>query len=160
MITRRDWIRLMGMAGAGLSLSPKVLQGLSAQEIMTRAIPSSGERIPVVGLGSSATFSRVARSEDFSALRDVLGALVENGGSVFDTAPSYGASEEVAGQIATEMEITDKIFWATKVNVAARGGGPADPDDEPDAGAGVSRLPTLGREARSNRVLIHLSSAR
>ena len=129
MITRRDWIRLMGMAGAGLSLSPKVLQGLSAQELMTRAIPSTGERIPVVGLGSSATFSRVARSEDFSALRDVLGALVENGGSVFDTAPSYGASEEVAGQIATEMGLTDRIFWATKVNVAGRGGGAADPDE-------------------------------
>lgn len=129
MITRRDWLRLMGMAGAGLTLSPKVLQAMSTQELMTRAIPSTGEQIPVVGLGSSATFSRVARSEDFSALRDVLGALVENGGSVFDTAPSYGASEEVAGQIAQELTITDQIFWATKVNVAGRGGGPADADE-------------------------------
>jgi aryl-alcohol dehydrogenase-like predicted oxidoreductase len=119
----------MGMAGAGLTLSPKVLQAMSTQELMTRAIPSTGEQIPVVGLGSSATFSRVARSEDFSALRDVLGALVGNGGSVFDTAPSYGASEEVAGQIAQELGITDQIFWATKVNVAGRGGGPADPDE-------------------------------
>ncbi len=129
MITRRDWLRLMGMAGAGLTLSPKVLQAMSTQELMTRAIPSTGEQIPVVGLGSSATFSRVARSEDFSALRDVLSALVNNGGSVFDTAPSYGASEEVAGQIAQELGITDQIFWATKVNVAGRGGGPADPDE-------------------------------
>jgi aryl-alcohol dehydrogenase-like predicted oxidoreductase len=119
----------MGMAGAGLTLSPKVLQAMSTQELMTRAIPSTGEQIPVVGLGSSATFSRVARSEDFSALRDVLSALVNNGGSVFDTAPSYGASEEVAGQIAQELGITDQIFWATKVNVAGRGGGPADPDE-------------------------------
>jgi aryl-alcohol dehydrogenase-like predicted oxidoreductase len=45
---------------------------------------------------------------------------------VFDTAPSYGASEEVAGHLAHELGITDDIFWATKVNVA-RGGGAADP---------------------------------
>ncbi len=46
---------------------------------------------------------------------------------MFDTAPSYGASEEVAGRIAGELGITDKVFWATKVNVAPRGGGSADP---------------------------------
>lgn len=95
---------------------------------MTRAVPGTGEQLPIVGLGSSATFSRVARSEDLSALREVLGTFVDNGASVFDTAPSYGASEEVAGSIATEMGISDQIFWATKVNVARRGGGSADPD--------------------------------
>jgi len=78
-----------------------------------------------VGLGSSATFSQVARSEDFSALGEVLRALVDNGGSVFDTAPSYGASEEVAGTIARELGLSDQIFWATKVNVAQQGS--ADP---------------------------------
>jgi aryl-alcohol dehydrogenase-like predicted oxidoreductase len=95
--------------------------------MLTRAIPSSGEPLPVVGLGSSATFSRVARSEDSTALREVLGTLIRQGGRVFDTAPGYGASEEVAGSIAAELGITDDIFWATKVNVAGRGGGPADP---------------------------------
>jgi aryl-alcohol dehydrogenase-like predicted oxidoreductase len=91
-----------------------------------RAIPSTGQRIPLVGLGSSATFAQVARSEDVSALKDVLRTLVEQGGTVFDTAPSYGASEEVAGRVAKELGLTEKIFWATKVNVA-RGGGAADP---------------------------------
>jgi aryl-alcohol dehydrogenase-like predicted oxidoreductase len=52
---------------------------------------------------------------------------VESGGTVFDTAPGYGASEEVAGQLAHELGITDRIFWATKVNVVPRGGGSADP---------------------------------
>jgi aryl-alcohol dehydrogenase-like predicted oxidoreductase len=91
-----------------------------------RAIPSTGERVPIVGLGSSATFAQVARSEDVSALKEVLRTLVEKGGRVFDTAPAYGASEEVAGRVARELGLTDKIFWATKVNVA-RGGGAADP---------------------------------
>jgi aryl-alcohol dehydrogenase-like predicted oxidoreductase len=56
-----------------------------------------------------------------------MAAMVEHGASVFDTAPSYGASEAVAGQIARELGITEKLFWATKVNVAPRGGGSADP---------------------------------
>lgn len=130
MFTRREWLKLTasaGAAGAALSLSPRLLDGLTTREMMMRAIPSTGERVPVVGLGSSATFSQVARSEDFGALREVLGALVENGGTVFDTAPGYGASEEVAGEIANELGIRDRIFWATKVNVAGRGGSSADP---------------------------------
>ena len=126
MLTRRDWVRTSAAAGAALTLSPDILRALGGQEMMTRAIPGTSERLPIVGLGSSATFSRVARGDDTSALAAVLRALVENGGSVFDTAPSYGSSEEVAGRLATELGITDRIFWATKVNVARRGGG-ADP---------------------------------
>ena len=95
--------------------------------MIARAIPSSGEKIPVIGLGSSATFRTVAQGEDVASLREVLDAMVDHGASVFDTAPSYGASEEVAGRLAGELGITRKVFWATKVNVAPRGGGSADP---------------------------------
>ena len=70
----------------------------------------------------------MARSDDASALRDVLGTLLDNGGTVFDTAPGYGASEEVAGQFIGELDARDKVFWATKLNVAGRGGGSADPE--------------------------------
>ncbi|NNM07469.1 MAG: aldo/keto reductase [Gemmatimonadetes bacterium] len=129
MISRRDLMKLGATAGAAVALKPSILQALAPQEMIMRAIPSSGEEVPVVGLGSSATFSRVARGEDFTALREVLGAFAEHGGRVFDTAPSYGASEEVAGQIADELGIGDQVFWATKLNVAGRGGGPADPDE-------------------------------
>ena len=125
MISRRAWLRLSLGSGAALALDPRLLRALQPQQIITRAIPSTGERVPIVGLGSSATFSQVARSEDVSALKDVLRTLVEKGGAVFDTAPGYGASEEVAGRVAKELGLTGKIFWATKVNVAR--GGPADP---------------------------------
>jgi aryl-alcohol dehydrogenase-like predicted oxidoreductase len=125
MLTRRDWLALTLGTGAALTLDPKSL--VAQAPLLTRAIPSSGEPIPIVGLGSSATFSQVARSEDVSALREVLQAFTAQGGTVFDTAPSYGASEEVAGRIAGELGITERIFWATKVNVAGRGGGSADP---------------------------------
>jgi len=52
--------------------------------------------------------------------------MVELGGTVFDTAPAYGASEEVAGRIAQDLGVAQRLFWATKLNVARRGGA-ADP---------------------------------
>lgn len=125
MLTRREWLSLTAGAGAAMALNPRLLRALSAQQLITKAVPKTGEQLPVIGLGSSATFSSVARSEDVSALRDVLRTMVDGGATVFDTAPSYGASEEVAGRIARELGITDRIFWATKVNVAR--GGSADP---------------------------------
>ena len=88
--------------------------------LLTRPIPRSGEELPIVGLGSSATFSQVARSEDISALRAVMARMVELGGKVFDTAPAYGASEEVAGRIAQDLAVAQQLFWATKLNVARR----------------------------------------
>jgi aryl-alcohol dehydrogenase-like predicted oxidoreductase len=129
MTTRRQLLQ-GAMGGAGmLALGPGVAFASEAvgKGLITRAIPSTGEKLPVVGLGSSASFAQVARSEDASALRDVLERMVELGGSIFDTAPSYGASEEVAGRIAQELGIAPRLFWATKLNVAPRGGGTADP---------------------------------
>lgn len=126
MTTRRQW--LLGMAGAGglLALDPR-LAPASEAGLITRAIPRTGERLPIVGLGSSATFAQVARSEDLAALRAVLARMAGLGGTVFDTAPAYGASEEVAGRLAQELGIAKKLFWATKLNVAGWGGGSADP---------------------------------
>lgn len=124
MISRRQWLQRMAGAGGLLALDPVLA---SPATLITRAIPSTGEQLPIVGLGGSATFSRVARSEDVSALRAVLETMVERGGAVFDTAPAYGASEEVAGRIAQELGIVKKLFWATKLNVAGWGGGSADP---------------------------------
>ena len=129
MMNRREYLGLSLSAGAALALNPRLLWA-AGQQLITRAIPSTGERLPIVGLGSSATFGQVARSEDVAALRDVLRTMVDAGGTVFDTAPSYGggSSEEVAGRLAKELGATDKIFWATKVNVGPpTGGGTADP---------------------------------
>lgn len=126
MINRRQWLGLSLGAGAALALEPQLLWA-ARQQIITRAIPSTGELLPIVGLGSSATFREVADSEDDSALRGVLRTMVERGGRVFDTAPSYGASEEVAGRIARVENITDGMFWATKMNGVQGPAGKLDP---------------------------------
>jgi aryl-alcohol dehydrogenase-like predicted oxidoreductase len=126
MTSRRDVLKYSALSASALYLNPGLLAAIESGDILKRSIPSSGEEIPAVGLGSSATFSRLAQSEDAGALREVLGTLLDNGGTVFDTAPGYGASEEVAGAFVSELDARDKVFWATKVNVAGRGGGKAD----------------------------------
>jgi aryl-alcohol dehydrogenase-like predicted oxidoreductase len=119
---------LLGTAAAGglLALDAR-LAVASDSGLITRPIPGTGERLPIIGLGSSATFEQVADKADVAALRAVLKQMVDLGGTVFDTAPSYGAAEEVAGRIAQELGIAKRLFWATKLNVAGWGGGAADP---------------------------------
>lgn len=124
-MNRREWLaRSMVLAGT-LAAGPRAaLAGEAGAQpaLITRPIPSTGERLPIVGLGSSATFAQVARNEDVVALKDVFERMVRHGGKVFDTAPQYGASEEVAGRIVQDLGIGGQLFWATKLNVARRGG--------------------------------------
>lgn len=128
MITRREYLKLMAASGLTLALNPKLALAQDGQrQLITREIPGTGEHLPVVGLGSSASFSRLAGQGDVAGLREVLEAFVKHGGSVFDTAPSYGKAEQMAAGIARDSGLADKLFWATKVNVAGRGGGSAKP---------------------------------
>jgi aryl-alcohol dehydrogenase-like predicted oxidoreductase len=124
MLTRREYLALTAQAGAMLALPQELFA--QAGEVMTRAIPKTGERLPVVGLGSSATFSQIAGAADIEAIKAVFSALLENSGTVFDTAPGYGASEEAAAKAVNELGVRDRVFWATKLNVAGRGAS-ADP---------------------------------
>ena len=127
MVTRREYLKLTAAAGAALAIKPHVLAAQDGDRLMMGTIPSSGEALPIVGLGSSATFRRRADAGDSATVRAVIKAMLDNGGTAFDTAPSYGGAEELAGQVVNEMGVADKIFWATKLNVAGRGGGKADP---------------------------------
>ncbi|MGY0559826.1 aldo/keto reductase [Luteimonas sp. A277] len=129
MLTRREYLKLSALAGVALAINPKLLLADdSPREIITRLIPGTSERLPVVGLGSSASFSRIAGEGETDRIRQVLQALVEHGGKVFDTAPSYGAAEQVAGNVARDSGLAERIFWATKLNVVPRGGDSADPE--------------------------------
>jgi aryl-alcohol dehydrogenase-like predicted oxidoreductase len=119
MLNRRDYLKLTAQAGAALALPVNVFA--QAGQVITRPIPKTGEPLPIVGLGSSATFSQVAGAADTEAIRSVFTAMLEHGGTVFDTAPGYGASEEVAAKAVNDLGVRDRLFWATKLNVAGRG---------------------------------------
>ncbi|MEJ2540760.1 MAG: aldo/keto reductase [Gemmatimonadota bacterium] len=136
MFTRREWLRLSATAGAALALDPRRLLARQEGPVLTRPIPSSGEPLPVIGLGGR-WISADSSPEELADHRAVLHELArgaEGAGRLFDSAAGYGGggSEEYAGRWAEEDGIQDQIFWATKVNVAGRGGGSADPQDVRD----------------------------
>ncbi|HZD04869.1 MAG TPA: aldo/keto reductase [Longimicrobiales bacterium] len=123
-LCRRDVLKMGIGAGAALALGRRVLDaapGLTQEAQLMKAIPSSGERIPAVGLGTASTFSGAARSpEEHAALREVLRLFTDLGGSVIDTSPSYGrgASEETLGELMRNIGNAGEIFMATKISGA------------------------------------------
>ena len=116
MVTRRAVLRLMAAAAA-------LPAGAGASQTLSRPIPSSGETIPVVGLGTWRVFDVGGSAEERGPLKDVLTNLVELGGRVVDSSPMYGAAESVVGDLAAELAITDKLFLATKVWTSGRDAG-------------------------------------
>ncbi len=131
MINRREWLRLTAGASTALALNSRILAAVQDGPVRTRPIPSTGEQIPVIGLGGRwiSTNSTAAELADHRSVLHALAAGAEGAGRVFDSAAGYGGggSEEYAGQWADEDGFGDDIFWATKVNVVGRGGGTADP---------------------------------
>ena len=114
-ISRRQMLKISAGAGAGLLLNELPAFAQQQPQLM-RAIPSSGEMIPAVGLGSARTFNVGPPSPEWVPLGDVVRLFHEMGGRLFDTAPSYGTSEQVAGQIVQEIGIGNDLFFATKIS--------------------------------------------
>jgi diketogulonate reductase-like aldo/keto reductase len=117
-MTRRKATRLIGASAAGLFLPVRGSHAQAKAEssaMLTRAIPSSSENLPVIGLGTWQAFDVDLTSDNRRQLGDVLSLFVKLGGRVIDTSPMYGRAEDVIGELATELGIRDKLFLATKV---------------------------------------------
>ena len=117
-MTRRKATRLIGMSAAGLCLpvgESRAQIKCESSAILTRAIPSSGEKLPVIGLGTWQAFDVDLTSDNRRQLGDVLSLFVKLGGRVIDTSPMYGRAEDVIGELTAALGIRDKIFLATKV---------------------------------------------
>ena len=113
-ITRRYFLQGMGMMSIGITFMPVTAFGQSQQPI-TRAIPSSGERIPVIGMGTSRTFDVGDDPGTRSQLQAVLQAFFDSGGTLIDSSPMYGNAESVVGDLLKNVRNKDKLFAATKV---------------------------------------------
>jgi diketogulonate reductase-like aldo/keto reductase len=83
--------------------------------MLTRTIPSTGEKLPVIGLGTWKAFDVDLGAEIRKQLEDVLTQFVKLGGRVIDSSPMYGRAEEVIGDLTSSLGIREKLFLATKV---------------------------------------------
>ena len=93
------------------------------ENLATRSIPQSGERLPIVGLGTWQTFDVSADASELRELADVLNALVEHGAKMVDSSPMYGEAERVVGDLTSELGVRDQLFFATKVWTRGREAG-------------------------------------
>lgn len=92
-------------------------------DIILRTIPSSGEKIPVIGMGTWLTFDAGNSAVRRKDLKEVLHIFTSNGGKVIDSSPMYGSSEQVIGDLVTELKIRKDLFFATKVWTNGEGEG-------------------------------------
>ena len=124
MTSRRTVLK--GIAGAGAWLAAggsNALEPIATGTALKRAIPVSGEHIPVIGLGTYQAFDVGNSVSDRAPLKEVLQGLVDNGGSVVDSSPMYGRAEEVVGDLAAELALRPSLFLATKVWTSGRDAG-------------------------------------
>lgn len=126
---RRDALKGLTASGAALALGGLTGLGWAGSAVaatgpmLKRKIPSTGEMVPVVGVGTARVFNHDLTPEWQARLGGVLKALLAGGGTVIDTANGYGRSERVAGKLVSELGIRDKVFIATKIGANDRADG-------------------------------------
>lgn len=124
MFTRR---RFLTSTAAGLAAAPSLAGSLPrtawAQdarpgpgEMQMRPIPASGEKLPVIGMGTSGSFEIAAGTPEYDALKEVLKVFFAGGGTVIDTAPTYSVAEDVLGALLAEQNLRPKAWIATKLS--------------------------------------------
>src|SRR5215208_8447087 len=121
MTDRRKLPGIAAIAGAMLAFSPQLLaaQQLSGK-LIERAIPSSGEKLPVIGLA----FSNHPSCADHAALKEVVRTFAENGGRFYDATLGNVANQRFRVDAANELGVANKLFWSTTAYVPP-GTGPA-----------------------------------
>jgi len=111
---RRDFMRLMaGLAGSTL-LYPRI-NFAEGRTVIRKPIPSGNEQIPVIGMGTSRTFDAADDREVTIRLGEVLETFFGHGGTVIDSSPMYGSSEQVLGRLLQDFKGPNGLFAATKV---------------------------------------------
>jgi aryl-alcohol dehydrogenase-like predicted oxidoreductase len=116
-LTRKDFLK--GSAAVGLMVAGGVggfAGGARAATLIQRAIPRTGEKIPIVGVGTAWIYDVAPNDPKMPILRSTLDIFTKAGGKVIDTSPTYGRAEPVVGQLLAELGARDKTFVATKIS--------------------------------------------
>lgn len=113
MIDRRSLLALLAAAGAAAAL-PRVARA-QGTPLLTRAIPSSGEQLPLVALGTWITFNVGNDPRALDASAEVMRAFFAGGGRLIDSSPMYGSSQDTIGYGLAKLHAADKVFAADKV---------------------------------------------
>ena len=113
MYARRDVLRTG--AALGLLASSPWLLAASADSLLTRKVPGTGEALPVIGAGTSGSFEVEAGSAEYQRLQQVLQAFFAGGGRIIDTSPNYGGADAILGQLLEEGGWHRQCFLATKI---------------------------------------------
>ena len=121
LFSRREILTLG--AGIGAAVALRFDPAFAAVgSVLTRPIPRSGERLPVVGLGTAIVFDIGDEAAMRAERRMVIQTLLAGGGRLIDTAPSYGRAEDVVGELVAAMGLREQVFLATKVRATGRDG--------------------------------------
>lgn len=122
MINRRRVLQLSAsvLAWQSLGLGTAAVEANADLALIQRAIPSSGERLPALGMGTSRTFDTAADAESLARLAEVLQTFFAAQGSVIDSSPMYGNAESRVGDVLRAMTSPPKLFAATKVWTTGR----------------------------------------
>jgi aryl-alcohol dehydrogenase-like predicted oxidoreductase len=112
--TRRKLLTL----GVGLTATLALPLHAQGSAPLARAIPRSGEKLPVIGLGTAIIFDIGGDADKRAERTRVIHTLLDGGARMIDTAPSYGTAEAVVGDLLAAMQVRDKVFLATKVRAA------------------------------------------
>ncbi len=116
MLSRRRAAKLIGAGFAGAFLPFGTSRTFAAgRSMLTRPVPSTGEKIPVIGLGSANTFDVRFGSPELGTLGQVLELFAKRGGKLIDSSPMYGNAESVIGDLAGKAHLRNSLFIATKV---------------------------------------------
>lgn len=122
-LSRAAFLRLLAAGGASALLGGGGAALAAEGDLITRPIPSSGEALPAIGLGTWLAFDVGASDDDRAAQKEVLKRLMAGGGSLIDSSPMYGRAEQVVGDLLTALRAHDQAFIATKVWTRGRDAG-------------------------------------
>ena len=121
-LNRRELLKIGLCAGASVLLPSGGLLA-QADPLIRKKIPSTGETIPIIGVGTARRYEQIHTEAEKAPLRDTLRQFKESGGTVIDSSPTYGTAEAVVGELVDELKIRDSLFLATKVSTSGRQAG-------------------------------------